>query len=174
VVPALFEGFTQADAGVARRYGGSGLGLAICRELPFDGLAGNDGPDVAADTASPRLRVLVAEDNEVNQIIMQTVLAQRGHGCVRAADGHEALVAFAQQHFGLVLMDIQMPRLDGLETIRRLRAQPTFAAMPIIALTALAMPSDEERCLTAGASAYMTKPVSMKSLVKKIQQLLEQ
>ncbi|NTV64581.1 MAG: response regulator, partial [Oscillochloris sp.] len=72
----------------------------------------------------------------------------------------------------LILMDIQMPRLDGLEAIRRLRALPAHAVTPIIALTALAMPGDKERCLEAGATAYLTKPVRMRGLAEMIEQLL--
>jgi CheY-like chemotaxis protein len=89
-----------------------------------------------------------------------------------AHDGHEALAVAAASQPDLILMDVQMPELDGLEAMRRLRVRPEFADTPIIALTALAMTGDRERCLEAGASEYLTKPVSLKALVATIERLL--
>jgi CheY-like chemotaxis protein len=92
---------------------------------------------------------------------------------VNAHDGVEAIEKAQETNPQIILMDIQMPALDGLEAIRRLRADPRFDSTPIIALTALAMPGDRERCLEAGASEYMSKPLSLKRLVKTINRLTE-
>ncbi|HEY9668316.1 MAG TPA: response regulator, partial [Coleofasciculaceae cyanobacterium] len=87
-------------------------------------------------------------------------------------NGIEALRVAKQQKPDLILMDIQMPEMDGLEATRRIRAETVLADIPIIALTALAMPGDRERCLAAGANDYMTKPVSLKKLVSAIAQYI--
>jgi CheY-like chemotaxis protein len=91
---------------------------------------------------------------------------------VLASSGIDAVQLVLSDHPDIILMDIQMPGMDGLEAIRRLRAMPDYAATPIIALTAIAMRGDRERCLAAGATAYMTKPVSLKGLVGLIAQLI--
>ena len=97
-----------------------------------------------------RERILLAEDNEANSGALSDYLRARGYEVVVARDGHEALALADEAQPQLILMDSQMPRLDGLEAIRLLRAQPTYADIPIIALTALAMPGDEARGLEAG------------------------
>ncbi|NJN17770.1 MAG: response regulator [Oscillochloris sp.] len=117
-------------------------------------------------------RVLLVEDNEVNLQSACDYLSEKGFQVALARNGYEALAQAAATHPQLILMDIQMPELDGLAAIRRLRADPDFAATPIIALTALAMAGDRERCLAAGANAYLTKPVRLKELYAAIQQLL--
>ena len=89
-----------------------------------------------------------------------------------AHNGLEALDQAEKLSPILILMDIQMPEMDGVQAMRRLRAIPRFATTPIIALTALAMPGDRERCLEAGANEYMSKPVSLKTLLKTIYELL--
>ena len=117
-------------------------------------------------------RILLADDNESNIIAIREYLHDRGYTVTIASDGYEVLTMVDNVHPDLILMDIQMPRFDGLVTIRRLRALPAYATLPIIALTALAMPGDEARCLEAGATAYMSKPVSMRALGQMIQQLI--
>ncbi|NCC32755.1 MAG: response regulator, partial [Chloroflexia bacterium] len=117
--------------------------------------------------------ILMAEDNEVNIIALGDYLQDKGYRLSVARNGREALEMAAEIVPDLVLMDIQMPELDGLEAIRRLRADPVFALTPIIALTALAMPGDRERCMEAGASEYLTKPVSLRGLVYTIERLLD-
>ncbi|MEI8167406.1 MAG: ATP-binding protein, partial [Chloroflexales bacterium] len=119
-----------------------------------------------------KARILLAEDNEINIIAIGDYLRDRGYTVVVAHNGREALDMVDAVCPDLILMDIQMPELDGIEATRHLRAMPNYAATPIIALTALAMPGDRERCLAAGASEYMTKPVSLKGLVATIQHLL--
>jgi len=119
-------------------------------------------------------RILLVDDNEANVNAIGDYLHARGYLISIARDGYEALVLADEVQPDLILMDIQMPRLDGLAAIRRLRALPAYAATPIIALTALAMPGDEARCLEAGASEYMAKPVSVRALARAVQRLLKQ
>jgi len=112
-------------------------------------------------------RILLAEDQEDNIATMVPYLQAQGFEILLARNGLEA-IAQAEQHPDLILMDIQMPEMDGLEAIRRIRLNPNFSRVPIIALTALAMPGDRERCLEAGANEYLTKPVGLKQLLKVI------
>jgi PAS domain S-box-containing protein len=114
-----------------------------------------------ASTATYFPVVLIAEDNLANQTVYADYLIAKGYRVSVAANGLEALDRARETRPDLILMDIQMPRLDGLEAIRRIRADPNLQAIPIIALTALAMPGDRERCLAAGANDYLTKPVSL-------------
>ena len=118
-------------------------------------------------------RILIAEDNAVNMMVMSDFLGENGYTIIKAWDGFEALKQAREQKPDLILMDIQMPRLNGLETIKGLRAHPELASIPIIALTALAMPGDRERCLEAGANEYMTKPVGLKNLLEMLERLIQ-
>ncbi len=120
----------------------------------------------------PSVRILLAEDNEFNIQAMGDYLQDKGYEVILAYNGRQALEMAHQGRPHLILMDIQMPEMDGLEAIQHLRATPDFATIPILALTALAMPGDRERCLAAGANDYLTKPVSLKDLVETIQILL--
>ena len=117
--------------------------------------------------------VLLAEDNLATLLTIGEYLKSHGYRFVEAHDGLEAIERAEASDPSIILMDIQMPVLDGLEAIRRLRTNPRFAATPIISLTALAMPGDRERCLEAGANEYMTKPVRLKVLTQKIQKFLQ-
>jgi CheY-like chemotaxis protein len=115
---------------------------------------------VPADNACP-LRILLAEDNPINQRIALELLNKRGHSTVVAGDGLRALEAFANQPFDVVLMDVQMPEMDGYqatEAIRR-REAGSFRHTPIIAMTAHAMSGDAERCRAAGMDGYLPKPI---------------
>ncbi len=116
--------------------------------------------------------VLLAEDNKMNITTISDYLIRLGYTVMVARNGREALERADETQPDIILMDIQMPGLDGLQATRHLRADPRFAATPIIALTALAMPGDRERCLAAGATDYMTKPVSLKGLAQRIEALL--
>ncbi len=127
----------------------------------------------AIEPAHKDVSILLAEDNEINILAIGDYLHDKGHHLLIARNGQEALSLAEEARPDLILTDIQMPVMDGLELIRRLRAHPDFAAVPIIALTALAMPGDRERCLAAGANEYMTKPVSLKELTETIQRLIE-
>ncbi len=126
----------------------------------------------AGGTAS--LQVLLAEDSLVNQKLAVGILEKRGHTVVVANDGREALAALATRDFDVVLMDVQMPEMDGLETTAAIRAKEknTKAHMPIIAMTAHAMKGDRERCLAAGMDAYVAKPIRAKALLEAIRAVL--
>ena len=117
-------------------------------------------------------RVLVAEDNEMNLMVLSEYLQACGYEVCVARNGREALQMAAEWQPNLIIMDIQMPELDGLEVIRQLRAQAVYATTPIIAVTALAMLGDREQCLLAGATDYLTKPISLRRLAQQIERLL--
>lgn len=117
--------------------------------------------------------ILLAEDNEANITTIAGYLEATGHHVMIAHNGFEVLDCVANRRPALIIMDIQMPKMDGMEAIAQIRATPDLADIPIIALTALAMPGDRERCLAAGADEYMSKPVRLKELVNRIRSLLQ-
>lgn len=187
----IFDSFAQADGSSSREFGGSGLGLAISKELValmggkiwVESVVGLGSsfhvslPMKIGEAAniktirpvSPRLlqqksqlKVLLAEDNPVNQQLVLRMLEKSGHRVTVANDGQEALTALKGEPFDLVLMDIQMPNLDGIETARLIRAGGEGIdnpLLPIIALTAHAMTGDRERFLAAGMDDYVSKPI---------------
>jgi PAS domain S-box-containing protein len=136
------------------------------------------GPGSQGDSSAPashqpkpkaaRLRVLLAEDNAVNQKIACRVLEKQGHQVTIAPDGREALAALDRENFDVVLMDVQMPEMDGFETTAaiRVRERNTGKHMPIIAMTAHAMQGDRERCLAAGMDGYIAKPIRARELIE--------
>lgn len=128
---------------------------------------------VSQATSGPRDVILLAEDNMPNVLTFGDYLESQGYEVLVAHDGMEAIAKAEQHHPALILMDIQMPVLNGLEAIARLRADPRFSSTPIIALTALAMPGDRERCLATGANEYMSKPLRLKQLAKTIQIMID-
>ncbi len=132
-------------------------------------------PASTAGDPTRALRVLLAEDNKVNQRLAIRLLEKRGHHVTVADDGKAALAAYASQPFDIILMDVQMPEIDGLEATRTLRPReaPTGKHMPIIALTAHAMSGDRERCIAAGMDDYVTKPIQRAELYQKIDALLK-
>jgi CheY-like chemotaxis protein len=115
----------------------------------------------AEPTAPPTvtLRVLVAEDNPVNQKLTIRLLEKRGHTVYLAEDGAEAIALFEKHHPDVVLMDVMMPNVNGLDATAAIRRMPDGATVPIIAITANAMEGDRETCLAAGMTAYLPKPV---------------
>lgn len=118
------------------------------------------------------VKILLAEDTETNIMVVGDYLESLGYALTIAMNGREALEKAMETQPDIILMDIQMPVMDGLEATRQLRADPHFADVPIIALTALAMNGDRERCLEAGATDYISKPVSLKKLKEMIERLL--
>jgi PAS domain S-box-containing protein len=130
--------------------------------------------DLGIVEITPKLAplILVVEDNEANINTISNYLEAKGYHLLLARDGLEAITMTTNHHPNLILMDIQMPVMDGLEATKQIRRDPNLANIPIIALTALAMSGDREKCLEAGANDYITKPVKLKQLHTLIQQLL--
>lgn len=199
----LFNPFTQASSGTTRKYGGTGLGLAICRQLvekmrgeihveslPVKGstfwftvalpIAEVDtSADQVAAPAPPnidfsRLRVLVAEDNAVNRIVVQMQLKRHGCPCDLVENGLAAVEAVQRQPYDVVLMDCEMPEMDGFEATRKIRLWEaerrgrgeSVQAITIIALTANAMSGDRAACLAAGMDDYLSKPMRATELIE--------
>ena len=129
--------------------------------------------DLSLEMTTPQGTILLAEDNMSNVLLISEYLESLGYKIVVAHDGLEAIEKAETSNPDIILMDIQMPGLNGLDAIARLRSSVEFVTIPIIALTALAMPGDRERCLLAGATEYMSKPVSLKSLKQMIETFLQ-
>ena len=109
-------------------------------------------------------RILVIEDNPDNRILITDVLTSLDYEVIVAVDGEEGVARAKSEKPDLILMDLQMPGMDGLETTRRIRNDASTAQIPIVALTALTMPGDKERCMEAGVNAYLSKPISLQEL----------
>jgi CheY-like chemotaxis protein len=127
-----------------------------------------------AKAEGPRLRLLVVEDNPVNGLITRRLLEKQNHTVRTAANGREALDTLAKEKFDCVLMDLQMPVLDGFETTAAIRNKERISGdhLPIIALTAHAIAGDLERCLAAGMDAYLTKPINSKDVFATVERVL--
>jgi PAS domain S-box-containing protein len=200
-VPRLFRPFVQLDNRIDRSHSGTGLGLVLVRRLtelhggtvsvtsglgkgsrftltfPMRALperraatakAAGEAPTAALPSG---LRVLLAEDDATNVVALRDLLVARGHEVRLAHDGREAIDMAHEMRPDVVLMDIQMPQVDGLTAMRELRGAEATRLLPIIAVTALAMPGDRERCIAAGATDYVTKPVRIKELARRLEAL---
>jgi signal transduction histidine kinase/CheY-like chemotaxis protein len=190
--PMLFQRFSQLGRSY-RQFGGTGLGLAISRNLveAMGGAIGVDSRSGSGSTfwftipcvetqppadATPRdfvvgadssARVLVAEDNEMIRELIEAMLTDAGHEVVLVQNGVEALAALESGDFDVVLMDVQMPELDGIAATRQIRGMSDrVRGIPIISLTAYAMPEDVKRCLTAGANDHLSKPINRNELLR--------
>ncbi|HWZ44315.1 MAG TPA: two-component regulator propeller domain-containing protein [Candidatus Saccharimonadales bacterium] len=200
----IFEAFRQVDTSASRKFGGTGLGLAICSSLvslmggairvesspgkgsrfyftvllrlpvepaPLGSEVKVVGP---ANAPLPRLNILLVEDNPINQQLAVKLLEKNGHEVTVAENGQKALALLEQTTFDLVLMDIQMPEMDGYAATMaiRKREQETLLHVPIVAMTAHALKGDRERCLEAGMDSYVAKPIDSESLIKSIRAAL--
>jgi signal transduction histidine kinase len=200
-LPLLFTKFVQADSSTARRYGGTGLGLSIskqlaalmagsvgatsslglgstfCVELPLQSTPEPARPTVQGRPGSPSfagLRVLVAEDNRVNRYLLVKLLEKQGSIVDIVFNGSEAVERVARFEYAVVLMDIQMPVMDGIEATAAIRQTENGAGkhVPIVAMTAHAMAGDKRRFLQAGMDAYVSKPINSIDLLAAIDSVL--
>jgi len=186
----LFQSFSQVDASTSRYYGGTGLGLAISKRLvemmggnirvesragegttfeftfPAGTVADVESAAQTAESASPiGLKILVAEDNKVNQLVILRMLQKMGCQPDLACDGPSAVRMVEANSYDVVLMDLHMPGVDGLEATRQIRRMPAArSCIPIVALTASASSEDRSRCLAAGMNDYLTKPMGLQAL----------
>ncbi len=189
----IFDAFTQAESGTARRYGGTGLGLAITARLtrlmggdirvestlgigstfiatmrcgistsvqPLAHESLHERTPGGSDASTPR-SILLVEDNAVNQRVASRMIERIGHQVVVAENGVEAIAALKRQRFDLVLMDIQMPVMDGIEATQTIRSGEEDDHVPIVALTANALSGDRRRCIAAGMDDYLAKPFDL-------------
>ncbi|MFT3935410.1 MAG: ATP-binding protein [Chitinophagaceae bacterium] len=195
----LFTKFSQEDDSVARKYGGTGLGMSICKKLielmngsievtsvkncgtsisftlPFVKGQEADLPEkenLSFDSSLLKgCRILLVEDNEMNRLVATTVLSHYEINFKEAVNGEEAVKLLQQEQFDLVLMDVQMPIMNGLEATRIIREQIS-KTLPIIALTANAIKGESDKCIEAGMNAYVSKPFEEAQLVRTIGSLL--
>ncbi|MGB0745218.1 MAG: ATP-binding protein, partial [Opitutales bacterium] len=188
---AIFESFTQEDMSTTRKYGGTGLGLSISRELVqlmegeiqlkselgkgstfsfevnFERSAYPGAEAVPFNPEPAEMRILIVEDNPVNQAVAEQRLKKLGHEVTVAGDSYEALETILKKRFDCILMDIQMPGMDGYQTtaeIRKFEKEHEIDAQYIVAMTAHAMKGDEERCLSVGMDNYIAKPFRVERL----------
>ncbi len=191
----LFQRFSQVDGSISRKYGGTGLGLVICKSLTevMGGTIGMESQEGAgstfwftiaaplADVATPALalhetewggaaaRILIVDDVAVNRELVSTMLSPFGHDMTEAASGAEAVEAAMHCAFDLILMDLQMPGMDGLAATRAIRETCELnRSTAIVALSANVLPSQVDACLAAGMNGHIAKPISPEELLTKV------
>ena len=193
----LFKQFVQVDSSISRRFGGTGLGLSICQRIvelldggiDFESQPGKGstfwfdipaevaiGYDSAMSSSTDKsenipllrpLRILLAEDNKTNQKVAIGILKKYGHHIDVAEDGMQAIEAVQEKNYDVILMDMQMPVVDGLQATQQIRKISDFhAKLPIIALTANALNGDHERCVAAGMNDHIAKPIRPAALFR--------
>jgi two-component system, sensor histidine kinase and response regulator len=200
---SIFNPFEQADSSTVKQFGGTGLGLAICKRLarimggeitlksaegkgsefcvrlPFQESESEERKIVAKEQVKVKkrpedLRVLLAEDNPINQKLIIAILEKGGVSCDVADDGAIALDKLKHGKYDLLLLDMQMPVMDGEEVLRRIRKEENLKKIKIIALTAHALKGDEEKYLAMGSDGYISKPVNKDLLLKTVDEMVNE
>jgi len=194
----LFKPFMQLDSGLNRMHEGLGLGLSLVSRLAkmhggqisVESELGQGSrfilslpwqtkdkslspqPDLSEPKLLPPAVILLVDDSQIVTEILSDYLNTQGYQVIIAEDGIQAIKKTKEIHPDLILMDIKMPKMNGLEVTRQIRSNRNIADIPIIALTVLTMPGDKELCLEAGANEYLTKPVKLKHLVSTIERFV--